>query len=131
MEDRAVINDENTSPSEKTAAEERVAQREEEIGQSTTQIEGMEREKPLREKIKDISQKHGVTLTAILLAAGVTIGAFIGEITKALIAAGKALGNGLKEISKKKTASLLSGLLGSFVSVLFKAAGQAIGSVTG
>ena len=131
MEDRAVINDENTSPSEKTAAEERVAQREEEIGQSTTQIEGMEREKPLREKIKDISQKHGVTLTAILLAAGVTIGAFIGEITKALIASGKALGNGLKEISKKKTASLLSGLLGSFVSVLFKAAGQAIGSVTG
>ena len=102
MEDRAVINDENTSPSEKTAAEERVAQREEEIGQSTTQIEGMEREKPLREKIKDISQKHGVTLTAILLAAGVTIGAFIGEITKALIATGKALGNGLKEISKKK-----------------------------
>ena len=36
-EDRAIINDENTTPSEKkTVAEERVAQREEEIRQLTT-----------------------------------------------------------------------------------------------
>ena len=128
-EDRAVINEENTSPSENTAAEERVAQRKEEIGQLTTQIEGMEREKPLREKIKNIFKKHGVTLTAILLAAGVTIGSVIGVIKSALTKTGKSLGNGLKEIGKK-TASLLPGLLGSIVSFLFKAAGQAIGFLT-
>ena len=98
-----------------------MAQREEEIGQLTTQIEGMEREKPFREKIKDIFTKHGVTLPA-----GVSIGAVICAITKALKATGKALGNGLKEIGKKTT-SLLPGLLGSIVSFLFKAAGQAIG----
>ena len=113
-------------PPKKTAAEERVAQCEEEIGPLTTQIEGMEREKPLREKIKEIFKKHGVTLTAILLAAGVTIGSVIGVIKNALTKTGKSLGNGLKEICKK-TASLLPGLLGSIVSFVFKAAGEVIG----
>ena len=67
-----------------------------------------------------------MTLIATLLAAGVTIGTVIGVINKTLNAKGKDLGNGLKEIGKK-TASLLPGLLGSIISFLFKAAGQAIG----
>ena len=65
-------------------------------------------------------------MTAIVLAAGVTIGAVIRAITNSLKALGKGLGNGLKEIGLK-TASLLPGLLGSIVSFLFKTAGQAIG----
>ena len=125
-EDQAIINDENTSPSEREAAEGRVAERNEEIARLQTRIEERERALPLRERFKEIFIKHGVTLTAILLAAGVSIGSVIGAITKALKATGKALGNGLKEIGKK-TASLLPGLLGSIVSFLFKAAGQAIG----
>jgi len=40
-------------------------------------------------------------VTAILLAAGVTIGAVVGSITKALKATGKAMGAGLKEIGAK------------------------------
>ena len=124
-EDQAIINDENTSPSERVAAEERVAERNEEIAHLQTLIEERERALPIRERIKEIFKKHGVMLTAILLAAGVTIGSVIGAITKTLKATGKSLGNGLKEIGKK-TASLLSGLLGSIVSFLFKAAGQAI-----
>jgi len=67
-----------------------------------------------------------VTLTAIFLAAGVTIGAVIGTLTRGLKATGKALGNGLKALGKKM-ASLLPGLLGEIVSFLFKVAGQAIG----
>ena len=35
---------------------------------------------PLRERIKQIFKKYGVTVTAIFLAAGVTIGAVIGTI---------------------------------------------------
>ena len=87
-----------------------------------------EREKalPFSERIKEIFKKHGVTLTVILLGFGVTIGSVIGLIKNALTKTGKSLGNGLKEIGKK-TASLLPGLLGSIVSFLFKAAGQAIG----
>ena len=125
-EDRVIINDENTSPSEREAAEERVAERQEELARLNTQIEERERAMPLRERIKEIFKKYGVTVTAIFIAAGVTIGAVIGAITNALKSTGKQLGNGLKEIGKK-TASLLPGLLGSIVSFLFKAAGQVIG----
>ena len=101
-EDQAIINNNNTSPSEREAAKGRVAKRNEEIARLQTQIEERERALPLRERIKEIFKKHDVPLTAILLAAGVTTGSVIGAITNALKATSKALGNGLKEISKKK-----------------------------
>ena len=56
-EDRRIINDENASPSDKEAAEGRVAQREEEIKQFDTQIEEIEPEKPLRERVKEILKR--------------------------------------------------------------------------
>ncbi|KAL9981927.1 hypothetical protein ACROYT_G010693 [Oculina patagonica] len=89
-EDQAVIENENASPTDKQAAEERVAERTEELGRLQTQIAERERALPLRERIKEIFKKHGVTLTAIVLAAGVTIGSVIGAITNALKATGKA-----------------------------------------
>ncbi|KAL9986182.1 hypothetical protein ACROYT_G000285 [Oculina patagonica] len=100
-EDQAVIEDENASPTDKQAAEERVAERTEELGRLQTQIAERERALPLRERIKEIFKKHGVTLTAILLAAGVTIGSVIGAITNSLKATGKALGKGLSDIGSK------------------------------
>ena len=125
-EDQAVIDDENTSPSDKQAAEGRVAERQEELARLRTQIDERERALPLRERVKEIFKKYAVTVTAIVLAARVTIGAVIGAITNALRATGKALGKGLKDIGSK-IASALPGLIGSIVSFLFKAAGQAIG----
>ncbi|KAL9973820.1 hypothetical protein ACROYT_G020323 [Oculina patagonica] len=89
-EDQAVIEDENASPTNKQAAEERVAERTEELGRLQTQIAERERALPLRERIKEIFKKYGVTVTAILLAAGVTIGSVIGAITNSLKATGKA-----------------------------------------
>ena len=67
-----------------------------------------------------------MTVTGILVAAGVTIGVVVGSITNTLKATGKALGNGLKDIGAK-LCSLLPGLIGSIVNFLFKTAGQAIG----
>ena len=125
-EDQAIIDNEDTSPSDKQAAEGRVAERQEELARLQTQIDERERALPLRERVKEIFKKYGVTVTAIVLAAGVTIGAVIGAITNALRATGKALGKGLKDIGSK-VASALPGLIGSIVSFLFKAAGQAIG----
>ena len=110
---QAIINDENTSPSERETAERRVAERNEKIARLQTQIEERERVLPLRERIKNIFKKHGVTLTAILLAAGATIGAVIGAITNALKATGKALGNGLKEIGKHSFTSVRAARLDS------------------
>ena len=81
---------------------------------------------PLRERVREIFKKYGVTVTAIFLAAGVTIGAVVGTITNALKATGKAMGNGVKDIGSK-VGSIFPGLIGSIVSFLFKTAGQAIG----
>ena len=125
-EDQAVIDNEDASPSDKQAAEGSVEERQEELARLRTQIDERERALPLRERVKEIFKKYGVTVTAIVLAAGVTIGAVIGAITNALRATGKALGKGLKDIGSK-VASALPGLIGSIVSFLFKAAGQAIG----
>ncbi len=67
-----------------------------------------------------------MTVTAIFLAAGVTIGDVIWTITNSLKAIGKALGNGMKGVGSK-VASALPGLICSIMSFLFKAVGQAIG----
>jgi len=126
LKDQAIIQDENASPSDKEAKEGRVAERNEELARLQTQIAERERGRPLLERVKEIFKKYGVTLTAVLLAAGVTIGAVVGSITNALKATGKALGKGLKDIGSK-LASLLPGLIGSIVRFLFKAAGQVVG----
>jgi len=110
-------------PSEKEAAEGRVAERNKEIARLQTQIAERERGRPLLERVKEIFKKHGATLAAILLTAGTTIGTVIGVLTRGLKATGKALGNGLKDIAAK-LGSLLPRLIGSIVSFLFKATGQ-------
>ena len=81
---------------------------------------------PLRERIREIFKKYGVTVASIFLAAGITIGAVVGAITNALNAMGKQIANGLKTLGAK-AASPLPGLIGSIVSFLFKTAEQAIG----
>ena len=121
-EDKKIINDRDADLEEKRLAEERVAMRENEIRQITARLE---ENMSLFEKVKEIFKKYGVTVTSIFLAAGITIGAVVGAITKALKKLGKAVSNGLKAIGKQ-AASALPGLIGSIVSFLFKAAGQAI-----
>ena len=80
-----------------------------------TQISERERTRPLLERIKEIFKKYGVTVTAILLAAGVTIGVVVSSITKVL-----------KDIGAK-VGSLLPGVIGSIVNFLFKSAGKVVG----
>ena len=65
-------------------------------------------------------------MTAIFLAAGVTIGTVLGAMTNALKKLGTDLGNGLKTIGAK-AASALPGLIGAIISFIFKAAGSVIG----
>ena len=125
-EDKALIEDEDASPSDKADAEFRVGVRNEALARMQTQIAEREAARPLRERIKEILKKYGVTLASIFLAAGVTIGAVIGAITNALKKLGKSLGNGLKAIAAK-AASALPGLIGKIVSFLFKTAGSVIG----
>ena len=125
-EDQAVLDDINASEFDKDAARERMAARDEDILRLKSQISERESSLSLRERIKAIFKKYGVTLTSILLAAGVTIGAVIGTITNALKKLATDLGNGLKKLGAK-AANALPGLIGAIVSFLFKAAGSAIG----
>ena len=128
-EDQAIIQDENTSPSERGAAEARVAERNEELARLQTLVDERERALPLSERVKEIFKKNGVTLTAIFSAAGITIGSVVSAITKTLKSMGKAMGGGLKEAGSE-LGSLLPGLIGQIVSFLFKTAGQAVGFLT-
>ena len=103
-----------------------MAQINEELARLQTQVAEREAAMPLRERVKEIFKKYGVTRKAIVLAAGVAIGVVVGSITNALKATGKAMSAGIKEIGAKLS-SLLPGLIGQVVSFVFKTAGQAIG----
>ena len=124
-EDRAIIEDEMTSPSDKAAAEERVAARNEELARLQTQIAEREATRPLRERVKNYFKKNGFTLATIVGAAAITIGVTIDAITKASKKIGKDLANGLKTLGAK-AASALPGLIGAITSFIFKAASSAI-----
>ena len=96
-----------------------------ELARVNTEIEVTERQRPLLERVKEIFKKYGWTLQAVVLAAGITISAVVLATLNGLKAATKAIGNGLKNIGKQ-AANALPGPIGSIVSFIFKAAGQAI-----
>ena len=60
-EDQKIIQDENTSPSEREAAEARVTERNKEIDWLQTQIGERERAMPLLERVREIFKKHDNT----------------------------------------------------------------------
>ena len=122
-EDKRVIEDENTSSSERTAAQARVAENEAELERVNTEIEVRERQRPLLERVKDIFKKYGWTLQAVVLAVGIVLSALALAGLNGLKAGTKALAQGLKAIGQK-LGSLLPGLIGLIVSFIFKAAGQ-------
>ena len=122
-EDMRIIEDENTSPSEREAARERLAVRNEELEEINEEIEARERQRPLLDRVKEIFKKYGWTLQAVVLAVGLVLGALALAGLNGLKAGTKAVGQGLKAIGQK-LGSLLPGLIGSIVSFIFKAAGQ-------
>ena len=73
--DQQVIDDENATSSEKQAAADRMENRREEIERLEPQIQQREEALPLRERVKNIFKKYGWTLQAIILAAGLVLGA--------------------------------------------------------
>ena len=129
QEQEKVINDENTPISEKEKAEKEIEEINKELNEIENEreieAEGLSLRDRLREKVKAIFKKYGVTVTSIFLAAGITIGVVLGTITNALKKLGADLGNGLKAFGAKAS-NALPGLIGAIVSFLFKAAGGAI-----
>ena len=124
-EDKRVVEDENTSSSERAAAEARIAENEAELERVNTEIEVRERQRPLLERIKAIFKKYGWTLQGIALAVGVVLSVLSLLVTNGLKAGIKAIGNGLKAVGAKM-GPLLPGLIGSIVRYIFKAAGSVL-----
>ena len=113
-EDKQLIEDENTSPSERAAAEARLSENEAELDRINTDIEVQERERPLLERVKDIFKKYGWTLQAIFVAVGVILSVIALAVKK-----------GTKVISQKlNNVKHEPGFIGSIVNFIFKAAGQ-------
>ena len=117
-EDKRVIEDENTSPSERAAAEARLLENEAELDRINTEIEVRERQKPLLERVKDIFKKYGWTLQAIFVAVGVILSVIALTVKKGFKYGTKVVEQKLKNTNHNP------GLIGSIVSFIFKAAGQ-------
>ena len=113
-EDKQLIVDENTSPSERAAAEARLSENEAELDRINTAIEVQERERPLLERVKDIFKKYGWTLQAIFVAVGVILSVIALAVKKSTKVISQKLNNVKHE----------PGFIGSIVSFIFKAAGQ-------
>ena len=77
--DEAIIKDENATPFDREAAQERFAARADKMARISTRMDERVAEMPLRERVREILKKYGVTVTAIFLAAGVTIGRLLGR----------------------------------------------------
>ena len=118
-----IVEDENTSPSEREAAEQTLAEINEQLEIDCENLAARERQKPLLERVKDIFKKYGWTLQAVVLAVSVVLSALALAGLNGLKGGTKAVGRGLKTIGQK-LGSLLPGLIGSIVSFIFKAAGQ-------
>ena len=125
QEDTKVAGDENEQPSVRERGRERITENTERRDQLVKEREQLEEKLPLREKVKRIFKKYGWTLQAVVLAAGLVIGAVSLAAMNAIKNGTKAVGNGLKEIGKK-VGFILPGLIGLLVSFIFRAAGQVI-----
>ena len=80
----------------------------------------------LRDKVKYIFKKYGLTVFGVLAAVGTVIGVIVSNLKAGLTKVAKGVGDGLKDIGKKLGQSL-PGMVGAIVSFLFRAAGEAVG----
>ena len=117
-EDRQLIDDENTSSPERMSANVRLSENEAELDRINTEIEVRERQKPLLERVKDIFKKYGWTLQAIFVAVGVILSVIALTVKKGFKYGTKVVEQKLKNTNHN------SGLIGSIVSFILKAAGQ-------
>uniref|UniRef100_A0A6P8IUH9 Uncharacterized protein LOC116304933 n=1 Tax=Actinia tenebrosa TaxID=6105 RepID=A0A6P8IUH9_ACTTE len=88
--------------------------------------ESIEEKLPLRERVKQIIKRHGLTVTGIALAVGTIIGVIINSLKAGLTSVAKGVGNGLKTIGKK-LAQILPGMVGAIASFIFRTAGEVVG----
>ena len=96
------------------------------IDERNQENEAMEEKLSLRQRIKEIFKKHGLTAFAVATAIGTVIGVIVSNLKAGLTKVAKGVGNGLKELGKK-LGEILPGMIGAIASFLFRTAGEVIG----
>ena len=120
------LTDENTSESDKESAREKIKELKREIETLENENEQLEEKMSLRERVRRIFKKYGLTVIGVAVAATAIITAIVEAISKRLAQVANCVGNGLKALGKK-LGEILPGAIGAIVSFLLKTAGEAIG----
>ena len=97
-----------------------------EISRLETENEIIEERMSLRDQVKLIFKKYGLTVFAVVSAVGLVIGVIVSNLKKGLTSLGKGVGGALKNIGKK-IGEILPGMVGAIASFVFKTAGEAVG----
>ena len=96
-DDKEIIENEDTSPSDREAAQARF---EEELERLAPQVTEREEQMPLREKLKEIFKKYKWSV-ALVFAVGTTIAAVLGPLLRSLKSTGENVGDGVKTLGKQ------------------------------
>ena len=97
-----------------------------EISRLEAKNEHIEERMSLRDRVKSIFKKYGLTVFAVVSAVGLVIGVIVNNLKKGLTSLGKGVGGALKNIGKK-IGEILPGMIGAIASFVFKTAGEAVG----
>ena len=116
----------NTLPEDRGRADERIKELREQINTRNRDIEALEKELPLRQRIKAIFKKYGFTAFAVITAIATVIGVIVSNLKAGLTQVAKGVGNGLKELGGK-LGEILPGMVGAIASFIFRTAGEVIG----
>lgn len=98
----------------------------EQIDELERENEAIEERMSLRDRVKAIFKKYGLTAFSVLTAVGAVIGVIVSNLKNGLSKLGKGIGDGFKSIGKKLGA-ILPGMVGAIASFLFRTAGEVVG----
>ena len=96
------------------------------IDERNRENEAIEERLTLRQRIKAIFKKYGLTAFAVASAIATVIGVIVSNLKAGLTKVAKGIGNGLKELGKK-LGEILPGMIGAIASFIFRTAGEVIG----
>lgn len=98
------------------------------IAENNLEVEHLEERMSLRDRVKHIFKKYGLTVASVALAVGTTIGVIVSQLRAGLTSLAKGVGKGLKTIGKK-LGEILPGMIGAIASFIFKTAGEVVSYV--
>ena len=117
---------ETASENQREQIDANIEEQQNEISRLEAENEIIEERMSLRDRVKLIFKKYGLTVFAVVSAVGLVIGVIVNNLKKGLTSLGKGVGGALKNIGKK-IGEILPGMIGAIASFVFKTAGEAVG----